>query len=64
VVSYKKQLQAELNFDADLDTLDKAARINARETAVGYLRRSIVLGGQITNPVLTMHTTADGLSRC
>jgi len=74
-VNYAKQLKqsvdyaevqalytaAGLNLDADLTTLAKAARISADPTALTYLSDNIIYNGQITVPVLTMHTTGDGL---
>ena len=52
---------AGLNLRADLRTLNKAARIKAVPAAVRYLARNISFNGRITIPVLTMHTTGDGL---
>ena len=52
---------AGLSLDADLDTLNHAARIKANPNAVEYLKRNIIFDGQIDIPVLTMHTTGDGL---
>lgn len=74
-VNYRKQLersadrdevmalyaQAGLDVDADLDALQHAARISADENAVHYLESNIIFDGQIHIPVLTMHTTGDGL---
>ena len=74
-VNYRKQLQrstdrdevlalyeqAGLDLDADLDALQHAARISADEHAVHYLESNIIFDGQIHIPVLTMHTTGDGL---
>ena len=74
-VDYKKQLarsvdrdevaalyeQAGLSLDADLDTLDDAARIDADQAALDYLSQNIIFNGQIHIPVLTLHTTGDGL---
>jgi hypothetical protein len=45
----------------DLKTLDRAPRIAADPDAVEYLSRNIIFGGRIRIPVLTVHTTADGL---
>ena len=53
---------AGLNLDADLETLTKAARISANPAALTYLSDNIIYNGQLTIPVLTMHTTGDGLS--
>jgi len=74
-VDYRKQLEhsvdreevkalyqaAGLDLDSDLDTLNDAARISANEDSVDYLEHNIVFDGQIHIPVLTMHTTGDGL---
>jgi pimeloyl-ACP methyl ester carboxylesterase len=74
-VNYRKQLersadrdevlalyaQAGLDLDADLDALQHAVRITADENAVHYLESNIIFDGQIHIPVLTMHTTGDGL---
>src|SRR5271166_1833216 len=55
---YKK---AGLNLDADLQALDNAARIKAKQSSVTYLKHNIIFDGQIPIPVLTMHTKGDGL---
>jgi len=74
-VDYRKQLnrsvdrdevralykQAGLSLDADLDALNAAARITANRDSVEYLEQNIIFDGQIHFPVLTMHTTGDGL---
>ncbi len=52
---------AGLNLNADLATLKKAQRINADPGALSYLTDNIIFDGQIHVPVLTMHTTGDGL---
>jgi pimeloyl-ACP methyl ester carboxylesterase len=52
---------AGLNLDADLDTLNRAARISANPKAVNYLEQNIIFDGQIDIPVLSMHTKGDGL---
>jgi pimeloyl-ACP methyl ester carboxylesterase len=52
---------AGLSLDADLDTLNQAARIKANPSAVEYLKQNIIFNGQIDIPVLTMHTKGDGL---
>lgn len=52
---------AGLSLRADLRTLAKAARISADANAVSYLAQNISFNGQISVPVLTMHTTGDGL---
>ena len=53
--------QAGLDLDADLDTLNDAARISADPEAVHYLERNIIFDGELHIPVLTLHTTGDGL---
>jgi len=74
-VDYRKQLEksvdrdevwalyqtAGLSLDEDLDTLNHAARVKANPEAVEYLKQNIIFNGQIDIPVLTMHTTGDGL---
>jgi pimeloyl-ACP methyl ester carboxylesterase len=53
--------QADLNLDEDLDTLNAAPRISANPASVAYLGRNIIFNGEISIPVLTLHTTGDGL---
>jgi pimeloyl-ACP methyl ester carboxylesterase len=74
-VDYRKQLehsidaaevralyeQAGLDLEEDLETLNKAARISADPRAMEYLERNIIYNGDIHVPVLTLHTTGDGL---
>jgi pimeloyl-ACP methyl ester carboxylesterase len=74
-VDYRKQLErsigrdevralyqtAGLDLDADLRTLNQAARISADPEAVHYLERNIIFDGEIHIPVLTLHTKGDGL---
>jgi pimeloyl-ACP methyl ester carboxylesterase len=52
---------AELSLDADLATLKKASRVTADPSALTYLSDNIIFNGQITVPVLTLHTSGDGL---
>jgi pimeloyl-ACP methyl ester carboxylesterase len=52
---------AGLSLKADLATLNNATRISADPGAVQYLTNNIVFNGHINIPVLTMHTTGDGL---
>ncbi len=52
---------AGLSLRSDLRTLNRAARISADPNAVAYLSRNISFDGRISIPVLTMHTTGDGL---
>ena len=74
-VDYRKQLEksvdrdevwalyqtAGLSLEADLDTLNRATRIEANPNAVEYVKRNIIFDGRIDIPVLTMHTKGDGL---
>jgi len=53
--------QAGLNLDADLATLQAAPRISADPGAVTYLNQFISFNGHMGIPLLTMHTTGDGL---
>ena len=52
---------AGLSLARDLQALDRAPRISASAAAVSYLERNIAFDGQLPVPVLTMHTTGDGL---
>src|SRR5271154_1374441 len=74
-VDYRKQLEksvdrdevwalyqtAGLSLEADLDTLNHAARIKANPKPVNYLEQNIIFDGHIDIPVLSMHTKGDGL---
>ncbi|GAC1396954.1 MAG: alpha/beta hydrolase [Ktedonobacteraceae bacterium] len=53
--------QAGLNLDTDLDALAKAPRIKADPQAKQYLKKYITFNGDLDIPVLTIHTTGDGL---
>lgn len=53
--------QAGLNLDKDLDLLNGAPRIAPDRKAVQYLNQFITFNGDLDIPVLTMHTTGDGL---
>src|SRR5271163_4635762 len=53
--------QAGLDLDADLQTLQDAARISADPEAVRYLEKNLIFDGRIHMPGLTMHTKGDGL---
>ncbi len=55
---YKK---AGLDLKADLQTLNQTLRIAADPAAVEYLKQNIIYNGQISMPVLTLHTSGDGL---
>ena len=74
-VDYRKQLehsrdaaevralyqQAGLDLNADLKVLNETARISADPKATEYLEKNIIYNGEIHIPVLTLHTTGDGL---
>lgn len=75
-VNYAKQLERSVDFtevkalyaeaglslDADVSDLNSAPRISADPDAVTYLAQNIVFNGDLHDrPVLTMHTTGDGL---
>lgn len=53
--------QAGLNLGKDLDALNATKRISADSGAMGYLNNFITFNGDLNIPVLTMHTTGDGL---
>ena len=53
--------QAGLSLDADLAKLAAAPRITPVPAARQYLAKNINYNGKLTVPVLTMHTTGDGL---
>ncbi|HET8923055.1 MAG TPA: prolyl oligopeptidase family serine peptidase [Candidatus Acidoferrum sp.] len=53
--------QAGLDLEADLKMLNEAPRISANPPSVEYLERNIIYNGEIHIPVLTLHTTGDGL---
>ena len=52
---------AGLSLTADLNKLNQAPRISAKPSAVRYLAQNIAFDGRLSVPVLTMHTTGDGL---
>ncbi len=52
---------AGLSLSADLSKLNSAARISANPASVKYLAQNISFNGKLSVPVLTMHTTGDGL---
>jgi len=53
--------KAGLSLDTDLQALKEAARIKAKQSALGYLEKNIIFNGKIPVPVLTLHTKGDGL---
>ena len=52
---------AGLDLQQDLDTLNDAPRIAADPAAAAYVSKYITYNGDIDMPVLTLHTTGDGL---
>ena len=52
---------AGLDIAKDLDTLNDTPRISAKEGPVAYVTKYITYNGDLDIPVLTMHTTGDGL---
>jgi pimeloyl-ACP methyl ester carboxylesterase len=52
---------AGLSLAKDLLTLNSAPRVKASPNAEAYLVKNIAFNGLISVPVLTMHTTGDGL---
>jgi len=52
---------AGLDLESDLRALDAGPRIKADPAAVAYLDRNLSFDGGLSVPVLTMHTTGDGL---
>ncbi|MFI5286369.1 MAG: alpha/beta hydrolase family protein [Candidatus Dormibacteria bacterium] len=52
---------AGLSLSADVATLTAAPRISPVPSAVAYLKHNIVFNGDLSQPVLTLHTTGDGL---
>jgi pimeloyl-ACP methyl ester carboxylesterase len=74
-IDYKAQLEASvdskevkqlykragLDLNFDLSRLNAGATISADQGALDYLTQNIILDGQISVPVLTLHTTGDGV---
>jgi pimeloyl-ACP methyl ester carboxylesterase len=52
---------AGLDLNADLRTLANAPRVMADPKAADYLDHNLSFNGRLSVPVLTMHTTGDGL---
>jgi pimeloyl-ACP methyl ester carboxylesterase len=52
---------AGLNLSADLATLQAAPQISVNPSAAQYVEHNITFDGKLSIPVLTMHTTGDGL---
>jgi pimeloyl-ACP methyl ester carboxylesterase len=53
--------QAGLSLQTDLSALNAGATIKADPAAAAYLVRNITFDGSLSIPMLTMHTTGDGL---
>lgn len=53
--------QAGGNLDADLDRIQSSQRVSADPAAVTYLDRNISFDGRLAIPLVTLHTTGDGL---
>jgi pimeloyl-ACP methyl ester carboxylesterase len=53
--------QAGVDLRADLDLLTRTANVTADPAAYGWMRRTSTLTGRPAVPVLTLHTTDDGL---
>ncbi|MGO9124612.1 MAG: prolyl oligopeptidase family serine peptidase [Terriglobales bacterium] len=54
--------KAGLNLNADLRALNAAARIEANPASLTYLSQNLIFNGEISTPILTLHTKADGLA--
>jgi pimeloyl-ACP methyl ester carboxylesterase len=52
---------AGINLDSDLRALNAGPRVQADPEAAAYLERNITFDGHLSIPVLSMHTTGDGL---
>jgi pimeloyl-ACP methyl ester carboxylesterase len=52
---------AGLNLNADLRKLNDSQRISADPAAVQYMENNVAYTGRLNIPVLTIHTTGDGL---
>ena len=53
--------RAGTDLQADLNLLTRTASVTAGPEAYGWMRRTSTLTGRLDMPVLTMHTTDDGL---
>jgi pimeloyl-ACP methyl ester carboxylesterase len=54
--------KANLDLEKDLVTLRLAPRISADPKAIAYMKRNYVPSGSLKRPVLTLHTTNDGMT--
>lgn len=53
---------AGLDLQADLDRLAKAPRLSAAPKAVAYMKRNYTPSGALQVPMVTLHTTGDGMT--
>ena len=53
--------EAGLDLKSDLEMLNRESRISANPASVEYLEQNIIFNGDLDMPVLSMHTTGDGL---
>jgi pimeloyl-ACP methyl ester carboxylesterase len=54
--------KANIDLRQDLETLSRAPRISADPKAVTYMKKNYVPSGDLKRPVLSMHTTNDGMT--
>jgi pimeloyl-ACP methyl ester carboxylesterase len=54
--------QAGLDLTADLATLNASPHVSPDPQAVAYMNQNITLNGELHIPLLTVHTTGDGLA--
>jgi pimeloyl-ACP methyl ester carboxylesterase len=54
--------RAGLDLDADLARLNAAPRIHADPKAIAYMARNYAPSGDLVRPVLSLHTTGDGMT--
>jgi len=54
--------KANLDLRRDLETLSRAPRISADTKAVAYMKKNYGPNGDFKRPVLTLHTTNDGMT--
>ena len=54
--------QADLSLDADLEALNNATRITADPAALEYATQNVTFNGDISVPVLTLHTIGDDVA--
>jgi pimeloyl-ACP methyl ester carboxylesterase len=54
--------KAGLDLQRDLNTLKHTPRISADPKAISYMKKNYVPNGELKRPVLTLHTTNDGMT--